>query len=123
MSQSFFSDIIPVLGVIHFAALSSVCLYGLHRIWLIYCLYKKKKNKTTIPAPFTAPEEFPVVTVQLPFYNERFVAQRLLDAAARLDWPRDRLDIQVLDDSDDDTRQLVDARAAWWREQGVNGGN
>lgn len=119
MSQSFFSAIIPVLGVIHFAALSSVCLYGLHRIWMIYCLYKKKKSGMTSPAPFTAPEEFPVVTVQLPFYNERFVAQRLLDAAARLDWPRDRLDIQVLDDSDDDTRQLVDARAAWWREQGV----
>lgn len=120
MSANLLSAAIPVLGVIHFVALFSVCLYGLHRLWFIFCLYKQRRSKTAKPAPFAAPEEFPIVTVQLPLFNERFVAQRLLDAAARLDWPRDRLDIQVLDDSDDDTCQLVDARAAWWREQGVD---
>ncbi len=113
------SALIPVLGVIHFAALSLVCLYGLHRLWLICCLYKQKPDETAMPAPFSAFEHFPVVTVQLPLYNERFVAERLLDAAARLDWPADRLDIQVLDDSDDDTCALVDARVAWWRQRGV----
>lgn len=120
MSESIVSEVIPILGVIHFVALSSVCLYGLHRLWMIYCLYKKKKCKAATPAPFASPEEFPVVTVQLPLYNERFVARRLLDAAARLDWPRDRLEIQVLDDSDDDTCQLVDAQVARWRQQGID---
>jgi cellulose synthase/poly-beta-1,6-N-acetylglucosamine synthase-like glycosyltransferase len=120
MSESILSAAIPVLGVIHFVALFSVCLYGLHRLWFIFCLYKQRIRKIATPAPFAAPEEFPVVTVQLPLFNERFVAQRLLDASARLDWPRDRLEIQVLDDSDDDTRQLVDARVAWLRQQGID---
>jgi cellulose synthase/poly-beta-1,6-N-acetylglucosamine synthase-like glycosyltransferase len=67
-----------------------------------------------------APEEFPAVTVQLPFFNERFVAERLIDATCRLDWPRERLEIQVLDDSDDDTIHLVDERVARWQKQGVD---
>lgn len=110
---------IPFLTALHFAALLGLCLYGVHRLWLIRCLLTPDADKTAHPARFAAPEEFPRVTVQLPLYNERFVAQRLLDAAARLDWPRERLEIQVLDDSSDDTCGLVDERVAWWREQGV----
>lgn len=113
------SAVIPALTAIHFAALLGLCLYGLHRLWLIRCLYVPKGSEASTPAPFAAPEDFPVVTVQLPLYNERFVAERLLDAASRLDWPAERLEIQVLDDSDDDTCRLVDARASWWRRHGV----
>jgi cellulose synthase/poly-beta-1,6-N-acetylglucosamine synthase-like glycosyltransferase len=111
--------VIPFLAVIHFAALAGLCLYGLHRLWLIRCLYVAKGIEQLTPPLFAAPEEFPTVTVQLPLYNERFVAKRLLDAAAGLDWPLDRLEIQVLDDSDDDTRHIVDERVAWWSGQGV----
>jgi cellulose synthase/poly-beta-1,6-N-acetylglucosamine synthase-like glycosyltransferase len=107
------------LTAIHFAALSGLCLYGLHRLWLIRCLYLGKGVEASMPPSFAPPEEFPAVTVQLPLYNERFVAKRLLDAAARLDWPLDKLEIQVLDDSDDDTCSIVDERAAWWRQQGI----
>jgi cellulose synthase/poly-beta-1,6-N-acetylglucosamine synthase-like glycosyltransferase len=57
--------------------------------------------------------------VQLPLYNERFVAERLLDAVADLRWPREKLDIQVLDDSTDDTGDIVAARAAYWEGEGV----
>lgn len=113
------SALIPLLTAIHFAALLNLCLYGAHRLWLIHCLYMPNGNDTPPPPPFTAPEESPVVTVQLPLYNERFVAERLLDAVARIDWPRERLEIQVLDDSNDDTCGLVDERAAWWQQQGV----
>jgi cellulose synthase/poly-beta-1,6-N-acetylglucosamine synthase-like glycosyltransferase len=110
--------LLPVLTAIHFGALFGLCLYGMHRIWLICCLYRPKGLRPPQPDPFAPGEVLPIVTVQLPFYNERFVAERLLDAAACLDWPRERLDIQVLDDSDDDTCPLVDERAAWWRRQG-----
>ena len=112
--------VIAALTAIHFAALSGLCLYGLHRLWLIRCLYLGKGVEASMPPSFAPPEEFPAVTVQLPLYNERFVAKRLLDAAARLDWPRDKLEIQVLDDSDDDTCSIVDERVAWWRRQGVD---
>lgn len=61
----------------------------------------------------------PFVTVQLPLYNEREVATRLLDAVVAFDWPRDRLEIQVLDDSDDETKILIDERAALWRARGT----
>ena len=59
--------------------------------------------------------ELPAVTVQLPMYNERFVAERLIDAAAEIDYPRDRLEIQVLDDSTDDTTSIAKARCRFHR--------
>ncbi len=111
--------LVPALTVIHFAALSGLCLYGLHRLWLIRSLRGIKTGDGPTPPPFGNPEEFPRVTVQLPLYNERFVAKRLIDAVSSLDWPRESLEIQVLDDSDDDTRGLVDERAAWWQRQRV----
>jgi cellulose synthase/poly-beta-1,6-N-acetylglucosamine synthase-like glycosyltransferase len=105
--------------LLHFAALLGLCLYGVHRLWLIRCLFSRNGSEAPAPAPLSFAEEVPYVTVQLPLYNERFVAERLLDAAARLDWPAERLEIQVLDDSDDDTRQLVDERVVWWQHRGV----
>ena len=114
-----FKAIIPFLAIIHFAALLGLCLYGFHRLWLIRCLLAPKQIEVVTPAPFAAPDEFPFVTVQLPLYNERFVSERLLDAAARLDWPAERLEIQVLDDSNDETCRLVDERVTVWQKQGV----
>jgi cellulose synthase/poly-beta-1,6-N-acetylglucosamine synthase-like glycosyltransferase len=111
--------VIPFLTFLHFAALLGLCFYGGHRLWLIYRLLSTKASNAASPLPYATPEEFPHVTVQLPLFNERFVAHRLLDAAARLDWPADRLEIQVLDDSNDDTCGLVDERVAQWREQGI----
>jgi len=109
-----------LLTLLHFSALLGLCLYGLHRLWLIRCLYAAAGGETLSPSPYSPTEEFPLVTLQLPLYNERFVAGRLLDAAAGLDWPAARLEIQVLDDSDDDTSALVDGRVAWWRLQGID---
>ena len=71
------------------------------------------------PAP---PLTWPSLTVQLPLYNEVFVAERLIDACAALDYPTDRLHIQVLDDSTDETLELVTARVAYHRAQGLRHG-
>jgi cellulose synthase/poly-beta-1,6-N-acetylglucosamine synthase-like glycosyltransferase len=65
----------------------------------------------------TKPE--PAVLVQLPIYNERNVAARVIDACARLEWPRERLEIQVLDDSDDDTPEIVAEAIARWAGAGI----
>lgn len=70
--------------------------------------------------PILSPSELPNVTVQLPMYNERYVSARVIDAAARLDWPADKFQIQVLDDSTDDTKEIVSERVRYWRERGVN---
>lgn len=65
-----------------------------------------------------APERWPSVVVQLPLYNERYVARRVLDAAARLDYPNELLHIQVLDDSTDDTVDIVSDRVRYWQAHG-----
>lgn len=62
----------------------------------------------------------PRVCIQVPIYNERYVAERVLDTVCGLDWPRDLLEVQVLDDSDDDTIAIVARRVASWRRRGVD---
>lgn len=80
-------------------------LYGLHRYWILYRYFKY--YRWTPPLPEPDPSQFvPVVTVQLPFYNEVYVAERSIRAAAALEYPQDKLEIQVLDDSTDETRFL-----------------
>ena len=70
-------------------------------------------------APAVNDDDLPSVTVQLPIYNEAHVVGRLIAACAQLDYPRDRLRIQVLDDSTDETRALVAQAVADWRARGV----
>jgi len=98
----------------YFIVLILLASYGAHRYVLVYLYYKHKKNRTTEP-PGLFPE-LPRVTVQLPIFNEQFVVERLLDAICRLNYPLEKLDIQVLDDSADETvavaRGLVNHYAA-----------
>ena len=79
----------------------------------------EKKNCGFGPS-FISEQIMPIVTVQLPLYNERFVAERLVDAAAKLSWPKDRLEIQVLDDSADDTGKIVENRVTYWQRNGID---
>ncbi len=100
----------------YFIVLIVLAAYGAHRYWLVYLYYKHKKNKTTEPKAHFHFDELPRVTVQLPIFNEQYVVERLLDAVCRLDYPKERLDIQLLDDSTDETvevaRILVERYAA-----------
>lgn len=74
--------------------------YGFHRLTIVYLYWKNRKN---IPQPKSQFSELPVVTVQLPMFNEKFVVDRLCESVAELDYPKDKLEIQILDDSTDDT--------------------
>ncbi len=89
------------------------CLMQLHLLWQ----YRKKKQvPRVVPSP---PREWPMVTIQLPIYNELFVAERLIDNMAALDYPCDRLEIQVLDDSTDETVDIVAQKVEAYRRQGL----
>lgn len=94
----------------------AVGLFGL-KACLLVLGYLRVRRWPDLP---TAPDAWPVVTVQLPIYNERFVAARVIDAACRLQWPRERFEVQVLDDSTDATREIVDASAEAWQARGVD---
>jgi cellulose synthase/poly-beta-1,6-N-acetylglucosamine synthase-like glycosyltransferase len=100
----------------YFIVLVILAAYGGHRYWMVYLYYKHRKRKTIEPLTLFKPDDLPRVTVQLPIFNEQYVVDRLLDAVCRLDYPKEKLDIQLLDDSTDETvevaRILVDRYAA-----------
>ena len=101
----------------YYLILGILSLYGVHRMLLVIDFLRTRDRAPKHPP---APTEWPWVTVQLPLYNERYVASRLIDAVAALDYPRDRLEIQVLDDSTDETRDLVAAKVAEKRLEGLD---
>src|SRR5689334_2968119 len=86
---------------------------------MAYLYYRYRHNRHGQKA-LSAHGELPPVTVQLPVFNERYVVERLIDAGCELDYPRDKLSVQVLDDSTDDTVEISRARVAHWRERGVH---
>src|SRR6202021_1431270 len=100
----------------YFIVLVILAAYGGHRYWMVYLYYKHRKRKTIEPLTLFKPDDLPRVTVQLPIFNEQYVVDRLLDAVCRLDYPKEKLDIQLLDDWTDETvevaRILVDRYAA-----------
>jgi len=100
--------------------LSFILLFSITQLQLTFT-YVRAKRKVAQAAPTLDPlRPIPLVTVQLPLYNERYVVERLIDQVALLDWPRDRLEIQVLDDSSDETIALCAARVAHWRAKGLD---
>jgi cellulose synthase/poly-beta-1,6-N-acetylglucosamine synthase-like glycosyltransferase len=89
----------------YFFILIVLAVYGWHRYYLVY-VYMKNKDK--VPVPAGRFEDLPAVTVQLPIYNEMYVVDRLVEAVCRLDYPRDRFEVQVLDDSTDETTSVAE---------------
>src|SRR6188472_4083935 len=101
----------------YFFVLLILAVYGWHRYYLVY-VYMKHKNEQ--PAPKASFDELPVVTIQLPLYNEMYVVDRLVDAICKIEYPRELLEIQVLDDSTDETRQIAELAVRRHAMQGVD---
>jgi len=91
--------------VVYFFVLSILAIYGWHRYYLVY-VYLKNKHKA--PKPLPPLVTLPRVTIQLPIFNEMYVADRLIDTVCEMDYPRDLLEIQVLDDSTDETSEIAE---------------
>jgi cellulose synthase/poly-beta-1,6-N-acetylglucosamine synthase-like glycosyltransferase len=105
------------LLALYYAVLAVLAFYGVHRLVLVARFLRTRRLTLPLPAD---PNDWPVVTVQLPLYNEMYVAERLIDAVAALDWPAAQLEIQVLDDSTDETTEVVARAVALWRERGID---
>lgn len=101
----------------YFFVLIILAVYGWHRYYLVY-LYMKYRGKEPKAGPALNP--LPVVTIQLPLYNEMYVADRLIDAVCSIDYPRELLEIQVLDDSTDETRAIAGLAVGRWSARGVD---
>ncbi len=94
-----------MLLIPYFILLIVLAAYGFHRYQLVWMYYRNKKNKVTEPK--SRFPELPRVTIQLPIFNEQFVVDRLVDAICKMQYPREKLDIQVLDDSTDETVEVA----------------
>src|SRR5258708_11086654 len=101
----------------YFSVLIVLAIYGWHRYYLVY-LYMSNRDKEPVPGPPLDPA--PVVTIQLPLYNEMYVAERLIDAVCAIDYPRELFEIQVLDDSTDETRSIADLAVRRYAAQGID---
>ena len=91
----------------YFALMVILAIYGFHRYQLVWLYYRHRKNKVTEPPSRFA--QLPRVTIQLPIFNEQYVVDRLVESVCKLDYPRELLDIQVLDDSTDETTAVAAA--------------
>ncbi len=113
---------IPELTLVLFGiAVLLITIYTFGEFHLVYFVVTKKKKKRFHPVlPDYKREDLPKVTVQLPMYNERYVAEAVIDSCANLDYPREKFEIQVVDDSNDETVEIVDKRVEYWKEQGIN---
>ncbi len=106
-----------VLVGLYLLTLGILTVYGLHR-YVQVVLYYRHYRKEMVPAgKFT---ELPRVTVQLPMYNEQYVAERVIESACEIDYPREKLQIQVLDDSTDDSAEIARATCEKMRQLGHN---
>src|SRR6185503_4549941 len=103
--------------ICYFVVLFGLSLYGLHRYAIVY-LFLKNRNKP--PAPLATFEKLPPITVQLPIFNELYVVERLLNSVAALDYPRQLLQVQVLDDSTDETTEIAAKLVGELKELGID---
>ncbi len=100
----------------YFGILAILSIYGLHRFDTIHTYFKHRKKATGEPPLHF--DNLPRVTIQLPLYNERYVLERLIDEVVKIEYPRELLQIQVLDDSTDDTHAFADALCERYRNMG-----
>src|SRR5437762_13707753 len=104
-----------LLLIVYIGTLVAVAVYGFHRYVLVY-LYLKHRNHVHQPkCKFT---NLPRVTIQLPMYNEDTVAERVIKATCLIDYPLDRLEIQVLDDSTDHSAEIAKKAVDDWAARG-----
>ncbi len=101
----------------HFVLLAILCLFGLHRLSMVVRWYKHRHVQYTVDKKF---DSLPKITVQIPVYNERFVAERCIDAVVKFNYPADKLQIQIVDDSTDDSKELIARCVLDYQKQGID---
>src|SRR4051794_35032911 len=108
--------IITLLTIVYVVCILILTTFAIGSLLLLVTYMRHRSD----PTPLSSVTEWPTAAVQLPIYNELYVVERLLKACAELDYPRDKLIIQVLDDSTDETSALVARKVAEWNARGVH---
>jgi cellulose synthase/poly-beta-1,6-N-acetylglucosamine synthase-like glycosyltransferase len=108
-----------VVLILYFTILATLAVYGAYRIKQVIDFWRYRRFVPT-PSGTFAEADLPVITVQLPLFNELYVVERLLKAVTAIDYPREKFEIQVLDDSTDETVKVAEAVVAKYQEQGFD---
>lgn len=103
--------------LVYFSVLLVLSVYGSHRYRMAFLYYR---HKYKLPTPNGKLDQLPRVTVQLPIFNELYVVERLIDSVCAIEYPRERFEVQVLDDSTDETQGIARARVESWKQKGVD---
>ncbi|KAA3660439.1 MAG: glycosyltransferase [Chloroflexi bacterium] len=113
--ENMLQSLLLSVGIIYYLITGILFIFGINFMYLSYRSWRGKRP--LLPPP---PQKWPTITVQLPIFNEMYVAERIINAAAQLDYPPDLLQIQVLDDSTDETVEIARRAVALWQDKGVN---
>ena len=104
---------------LYFLVLVILGVFGVHRYAMVY-LYNRYKDRKAVFRPISEGRQPPMVTIQLPLFNEMYVVDRLIASVMEIRYPKDRLEVQVLDDSTDETTAIAEAAVEKARAQGLN---
>ncbi len=102
---------------IYFGVLAILSVYGSHRYRMAFLYYR---HKFKLPTPNGTLAATPRVTIQLPIFNELYVVERLIDSVCRIEYPQDLFEVQVLDDSTDETCGIARACVERWKQKGID---
>lgn len=113
--------LVPV-AIIYLIVVGLLFIYGVNFFYLTLVAWRKNKAVDKSQTIQLGPEDaaWPLVTIQLPIFNELYVVERMIEAAANMDYPRNRFEIQVLDDSTDETAEVAAEKVAQVQERGIN---
>ncbi|MDA0673576.1 MAG: glycosyltransferase family 2 protein, partial [Cyanobacteria bacterium] len=119
MIETFDLGFLGFIPNLYLGILAVISLYGFHKILMVWRFYRHR-DRPPQPLKYYADQTLPKVTIQLPIFNEMYVAERLLEAVSRLDYPTEKLEIQVLDDSTDHTQSICREKVLELKHQPLN---
>lgn len=115
------SIFVNLVFIVYSAALSIITVYCLMQLHLLYKYKKSHRGKSKAPAPIALTDSAaPFVTIQLPVFNEMYVMERLIDNVMRMDYPKDKFEVHILDDSTDETVAIAKRKVEEYRAKGFN---
>jgi cellulose synthase/poly-beta-1,6-N-acetylglucosamine synthase-like glycosyltransferase len=109
-----------IIILFYIIPLTWLFLYSLGQLNLVFLYWTNGKNKSTVRKALTDSDQLPFVTIQLPIYNELYVVENLLDAIGAFDYPQNKFEVQVLDDSTDETVAIISKKVAELTKKGIN---
>jgi hypothetical protein len=114
-----FAKIVFVIYIVSLLFTTFYCLMQF-QLYYNYIKYRRKYPKDPPPPSPISDDKLPMVTIQLPMFNEKYVVEKLVDIMMKFDYPKYKFEVHVIDDSNDETVEIAQAKVKEWKEKGFN---